>query len=363
VLKSVLLGILLAFPVFAAELPFLTAPVTLRELDETYAAEASVEAVRQSTVSAQISGRIVEVNFDVGDRVKKGQILVRIDEAEVQQSEAGSEARVAQARANLLNARLAYERSKQLLESKFISQAAVDQSRAEFQAAEAQLKAAQAGAGQASTTRSFATVIAPYSGVVSARHIELGEMAAPGKPLMTGFDPAGLRVVASIPQYKLEQVRKSAQARVEFPEVKRWVDATAVVVQPVADSRTHTSRARVSLPDGLEGVYPGMFARVHFSVGRTQRLTIPLSAVVNRSEVTAVYVVDSQQQVSLRQVRLGGATSSQEMEVLSGLAEGELIATEPVKAGIFLKGSALKGSALKGSALKGAMPKGQGATK
>lgn len=350
-MKSVLLSmsILLVSPVFAAELPFLTAPVTLRELDETYAAEASVEAVRQATVSAQISGRIVEVNFDVGDRVKKGQVLARIDESEVQQSEVGSEARVAQARANLLNARLAYERSKKLLESKFISQAAVDQSQAEFLAAEAQLKAAQAGAGQASTTRSFATVVAPYSGIVSVRHIELGEMASPGKPLMTGFDPAGLRVVASIPQYKLERIRHSAKARVEFPEAKRWVDATAVVVQPVADSRTHTSRARVSLPDGLEGVYPGMFARVHFSVGRAQRLTIPLSAVVNRSEVTAVYIVDSKQQVSLRQVRLGEPVGPQEIEVLSGLTEGERVSVEPVKAGIFLKGSALRGAASKGS--------------
>lgn len=345
-------GFLLALPVFSADLPFLTAPVTLRELDETYAAEASVEAVRQATVSAQISGRIVEVNFDVGDRVKKGQILARIDETEVQQSEAGSEARVAQARANLLNARLAHERSLKLLESKFISQAAVDQSRAEFQAAEAQLKAAQAGAGQASATRSFATVVAPYGGVVSARHVELGEMAAPGKPLMTGFDPAGLRVVASIPQYKLSQVRQAAKARVEFPESRRWVDATAVVVQPVADSRTHTSRVRVSLPPGQEGVVPGMFARVHFSVGRVQRLTIPSSAVVNRSEVTAVYVVDSRQQVSLRQIRLGEPVGAQEVEVLSGLVDGERVAVEPVKAGIFLKGSALKGSAHQGTGAK-----------
>ena len=100
----ILLGVFLA-PLAHAALPFATATVEYREVDQTYAAEALVEAVKQSTVAAQISGRIVEVHFDVGDTVQKGQVLVRIDESEARQAVAGSEAVVAQARANLQNAR------------------------------------------------------------------------------------------------------------------------------------------------------------------------------------------------------------------------------------------------------------------
>lgn len=333
----ILLGILLA-PLAHAASPFATATVEYREVDQTYAAEALVEAVKQSTVAAQISGRIVELNFDVGDTVKKGQVLVRIDESEARQAVAGSEAVVAQARANLQNARQHYERTKQLLVQKFVSQAALDKAQADYKAAEAQLAAAQASAGQAATTRGFTAVMAPYSGVVALRHVELGEMASPGKALMTGFDPRDLRVVASIPQYKLADVRRAARAQVEFPSLNKWIAAKAVAVLPAADVKTHTTRVRLDLPEDVRDVYPGMFARAHFAVGRAKKLLVPALAVVRRSEVTAVYVVDAKGGVTFRQIRLGEPAADGMIEVLAGLSAGETVAVEPVKAGINLKG-------------------------
>lgn len=325
-------------PLVQAALPFATATVAYREVDQTYAAEALVEAVKQSTVAAQISGRIVEVNFDVGDYVKKGQVLVRIDESEARQAVAGSEAVVAQARANLQNARQHYERTKQLLAQKFVSQAAIDKAQADYKAAEAQLAAAQASAGQAATTKGFTAILAPYSGIVAVRHVELGEMASPGKALMTGFDPKDLRVVASIPQYKLADVRRAARAQVEFPSLNKWIAAKAVVVLPAADVKTHTTRVRLDLPEDIHDVYPGMFARAHFAVGRAKKLLVPAQAVVRRSEVTAVYVVDAKGGVAFRQIRLGEPAADNLIEVLAGLSVGETVALEPVKAGMVLKG-------------------------
>jgi RND family efflux transporter MFP subunit len=325
-------------PLVQAALPFATATVAYREVDQTYAAEALVEAVKQSTVAAQISGRIVEVNFDVGDYVKKGQVLVRIDESEARQAVAGSEAVVAQARANLQNARQHYERTKQLLAQKFVSQAAIDKAQADYKAAEAQLAAAQASAGQAATTKGFTAILAPYSGIVAIRHVELGEMASPGKALMTGFDPKDLRVVASIPQYKLADVRRAARAQVEFPSLNKWIAAKAVVILPAADVKTHTTRVRLDLPEDIHDVYPGMFARAHFAVGRAKKLLVPAQAVVRRSEVTAVYVVDAKGGVAFRQIRLGEPAADNLIEVLAGLSVGETVALEPVKAGMVLKG-------------------------
>jgi RND family efflux transporter MFP subunit len=316
-----------------------TAAVELRDVELTTSAEAVMEAVHQSTVSAQIAGRVVDLRFDVGDYVKKGEVIVRIDERAASQALAASEAQVAEARAALANARAQYERSRQLLAQKFISQAGLDQAEAAYKAAQARVSALIAGAGQAATERSFATVVAPYSGVVSARHIELGEMASPGRPLMTGFDPSTLRVVATVPQAQVAAIQAGGKARIEVPSLGRWVDVKAMTIVPAADPRTHTTRVRLELPAEVRGVYPGVYARAHFVIGKAPRLLVARAAIVRRSEVTAVYVVDEQGRAHMRQVRLGGAGDEASVEVLAGLKPGERVALEPIKAGMALPGA------------------------
>jgi len=317
---------------------FKAAAVEIRDVDLTYSAEAVIEAVRQSTVSAQISGRIVELRFDVGDYVKKGEVIVRIDERAAGQALAASEAQVREADAAARNARVQYERSRQLLAQKFISQAALDKAEADYKQAQARLSAMLAGAGQAATERSFATIVAPYSGVVAARHVELGEMAVPGKPLMTGFDPATLRAVANVPQAQVAAIQASGRARIEVPAIGRWIDVRRLTVVPSADPRTHTTQVRLELPEDARGVYPGAFARAHFAIGRAPRLLAPREAVFQRSELTAVYVIDDQGaerlRPQLRQIRLGTAGDERAIEVLAGLKPGERVALEPMKAGM-----------------------------
>ena len=309
-----------------------TAAVEVRDVELTYSAEAVVEAVRQSTVAAQIAGRIVELRFDVGDYVKKGEVIVRIDERAAAQAVAATEAQVRQAEAALRNARAEYERARQLVAQKFLSQAALDRAESEYKAAQERVSALIAGAGQAATERGFATVVAPYSGIVSARHVELGEMATPGKPLMTGFDPGTLRVSATLPQAQVAAIQAGAKARVELPSVGRWIEAASLTVIPAADPRTHTTQVRIALPPEVRGIYPGIYARAHFVTGRKSALLAPRAAVFRRSELTAVYVVS--ESVQLRQVRLGTAGDEKAVEVLAGLKAGERVALEPVKAGM-----------------------------
>lgn len=327
-------ALFVAAAAWAVESPLATATVQYREVDLTYAAEAVVEATRQSTVSAQVTGRIVELRYDVGDYVEKGKVIARIDQTEASQVLAGSQAQVAQAQAAYENARADVERTRDLARQKFVSQAALDKAEAAFRVAEAQLATARAGAGQAATSKSYTTVIAPYSGVVSARHVELGEMAAPGKPLLTGFDPTDLRAVATVPQYKVAEVKAAAKATIEIPSIGKWVSATGITVLPSADAETHSTRVRLDLPRDLRDVYPGVFARAHFATGRARKLVIPSAAVIRRSEVTAAYVVDDQGRVLLRQLRLGSVAGEQGIEVLAGLAPGEKVALDPVKAGM-----------------------------
>ena len=302
-----------------------TVVVQPHPVDLTLPAEAVVEALNQATLASQVSGRVTEVRVDAGQVVKKGDLLMRIDAREAAEAAAG-------ASAQYINAKASYERLKNLRQQNFISPAALDKARADFEAAQA--SSAQAGVGVA-----HATVVAPISGVVAQRLIELGEMAAPGRQLLTIYDPNGLRVTASIAQYKLPQMRTVRQARVEFPELGKWVDATAVTLLPTADAATHVSQVRVNLPAGIRDAIPGMFARVHFVIGRATKMTVPEAAVVRRGEVAAVYVQSGQGVLALRQLRLGEPRGDG-IEVLAGLTAGEQVVLDPVKAGIQLKAAA-----------------------
>ena len=297
--------------------------VEARDVDLTYPAEAVVEAVRQATVAAQVAGRVVEVRADAGQAVKQGQLLMRIDAREQAENSASAQAQLAQAKAN-------FERTRELVAKKFLSQSALDKAQADY-------LAAKAAVGATGASLSYATVTAPISGIVAARETELGEMAALGKPLITIYDPKDLRVLASIPQYKLADVKKGARARLEFPETGQWVDAVRVEILPTADARSHTVTARLYLPDNVQGVIPGMAARAHFVTGRGKKLTVPPAAVLRRGEVTAVYTVDADNQPHLRQVRLGETLGNAEIEVLAGLAGGEHVSLDPIKAGMALK--------------------------
>lgn len=296
--------------------------VQKHRVDLSFPAESLVEAVQQASVGAQVAGRVLEVKADAGQRVSKGDVLMRIDAREAEEG-------VRAATAQYANAKINYERSRNLRDQKFLSQAAVDKAKADFDAAAA--NRAAAGASQ-----SHSTIVSPINGIVARRHAELGDMVTPGKPLFTVYEPGSLRVTASVPQYRLQDIRKVTMARVEFPELGKWVEATAVNLLPTADATTHVSQVRVSLPV-LPEATPGMFARVHFVVGQAEKLTVPLSAVVRRGEVAAVYVQSADQRLSLRQLRLGERVGAGEIEVLAGLLAGDLVVTEPIRAAIQLK--------------------------
>ncbi len=304
----------------AAELP--TVVAQRHAVAVGFPAESLVEAVQQATVAAQLQGRVLDVRADAGQRVQKGDVLMRIDAREADEAARAAEAQYA-------NARVSYERTKSLVAQKFMSPATLDKAKADFDAAAA--NRAAAGASQ-----SHATIVAPMAGIVARRYAEPGDMATPGKPLFTIYQPGSLRVVASIPQYRLKEMRAAKAAKVEFPELGKWVDATSVQLLPTADAATHVSQVRVNLPDVPEAT-PGMFARVHFVTGQAEKLTVPAVAVLRRGEVAAVYVQAADGRLSLRQLRLGDPVGEGEIEVLAGLAAGDKVVTDPVRAGIQLK--------------------------
>lgn len=327
-----------------AEVP--TIRIETRALAAAVAAEATIEAVRQSTLAAQMPGRVLEIAVDAGDRVHKGQVLVRIDPAEAAAAVAAAEAGIARAETALANARAEHARARSLVERSFLSQSALDGARTQFEAAAAQLRAARAQHAQAVTVRGYATVVSPLDGVVAARHIEAGEMAQPGRDLLTVYDPAQMRAVADLAPRRLAGLGGGAlRASVELPASGRRIEAGAVTVLPAADARTHTVRVRVDLPAGVAEVPPGSFARVHFhgeaAAAAPGPVVIPAAAVLRRGELTAVYAADGQGGFALRQIRLGRMLPAGDaVEVLSGLQGDETLALDPVQAGLHARAAA-----------------------
>jgi len=303
-----------------------SATVELREVDEVYAADALIESLRQATVSAQISGVLTQIHVDAGDRVRRGQLLARIDAREADAQLATAAAQVARADAALAQAELDYERTKSLVAQRFISQAALDKAEAELKTARAALAAARAGTTQAATGRSFAELRAPIDGVVTRRLMEPGELATPGRGVLEIHDPVALRAVGNLPQFVLSRTAKVERAQIEFPSLQLRIDAVRVAVLPAADPRLLSTQVRADLPpDAPAGIVPGTAAKVLVPIGRSRKLVVPAAAVFRRGELTAVYVLAGGTR-QLRQVRLGQRVDGDAFEVLAGLVAGERVA-------------------------------------
>lgn len=296
-----------------------------------------VEAVNQATISAQTAGRVEEINFDVDDFVPKGSVIMRLRDKEQRSQYNAAQAALSEADAMLVKARAEHQRISELYDKKLVAKSALDQAVADLRSSEERRKAAVAKQRQAKEQLDYTIITAPYGGIVVARHIEVGEMAKVGQPLMTGFAIDDMRVTASVPQDYIELVRqnKTAQVVLEKPSYQ-LVESDEMTFYPYADPITHTFKVRVGIPGGLKGIYPGMMVKVAFTTGKQQLLAVDPHAVVHRSEVSAVYVVDGHK-VSYRLVRLGKHLHDGRIEVLAGLHEGEQVALDPVQAGILLK--------------------------
>jgi RND family efflux transporter MFP subunit len=289
-----------------------------------------VQAIRQTVVAAQVSGAVVALDVKAGDPVKAGQVLMRLDARSAEHTAAASAAQVRAAQATQEAATRDYERQKQLYEKRYISRAALDRAEEQYKAAVAQSAAQSATAMAARTESDFYVVRAPYAGVVSEVAVVLGDMAMPGKPLVTLHDPSAMRISVAIPQTVAAALRDPSATRIDLPNVANGgVKPVAVQLVPAIDASTHTQELRLDLPANL-AVRPGTFARVWVgtSVPTDTRLWVPGSAVVRRGEVTAVYVVAGDARPLLRQVRLGPA-AGERIEVLSGLSAGERVVLDP----------------------------------
>jgi RND family efflux transporter MFP subunit len=314
--------------------------------------EGLIQPLRQSTVASQVTGNITALLVKAGDAVKAGQVLARIDEREPQAGLNRSQADVAQAEALLSNARQQWERIQQLKAQGFISAAALDSAQTQWRAAQASLAAAQAARTQAALTKGFATVTAPFDGRVLATQAEVGDLAVPGRTIATLYAPQALRAVVQVPASQSKQVDAAKVIEVLIPqgghrEAVQTLRPIKVAALPGADPVSQTVEWRLDLPP-LDAM-PGQTVQVRFSgfpdasasptpgaqsTGQAGGLLVPARAVLQRGELTAVYVV-REGQFMLQAVRTGPTPPhAAAVTLLSGVKPGDVIAADAIQAGL-----------------------------
>ncbi len=314
--------------------------VAYRAVPREYQLDGVIEAINQATISAQTQGQVKEILFDVDDFVEAGSIIARIKDTEHRARVAQAAAELDSATATLNHAREEFERIKGLFNKQAASESAMDKAIADVKNAQARVEVAAAALEQANEQLAYTQVRAPYAGLVTQRHVQVGEMASPGQPLMTGISLKQLRVAVDVPQNLIPAIRAGQGVRILLPD-NQVVAATGMTVFPFADQGSNTFKVRLNLPANLANLYPGMFVKAGFLTGEKRELAIPKSAVVQRSEVTGAYVI-KEGKVSFRQIRVGRDLGDT-LVVLSGLTEGEQVALDPISAGATLKAQAQGG--------------------
>ena len=296
-----------------------------------------VEAVHRSTLSAQTAGEIIELPFDVNDYVPKGAVVLRIDDANQKARLDKAVASEAQSQAVLAEAESSHQRNKRLIKDNAVSKSQLDKSEATLKSARAQLELSQAAVKEAREQWEYTVVHAPFAGVMVERFVEVGEQVQIGTRLGTGLSLEKLRVQVKVPALYAQRIRTTRRSRVQLPDSGEWLESKDITLFPYADPDSHSFTVRVQLPQGQHGLFPGMLVKAAFTVGEKKHLVIPSQAIVHRSEVTGIYVVDDDHKLQFRQLRTGRDVAVDLTEVLAGLQDGEQVALDPVAAGIALK--------------------------
>ena len=268
----------------------------------------TVRARLHATPEAKLSGRIDKLPVVLGQRVKAGELVARLDAAEIN-------ARLEQAEAALEQAERDWKRVSALFQQQSVT-------RAEYDAAQSRNRLAKGAAAEAKAMMSYVEIVAPFDGVVTKKWVDVGDLAAPGKPLISIEDPSALQLEADVPQAIASRVQGGARLAARVDDVSGELTGTVSEIAPTADSVSRTFRVKVDLP-GKPGLRSGQFARLAVPVGESHSLRVPASAVVQRGQLEIVFVV-ANQRAQLHLVKTGKRVGD-EMEILSGLHAGDVV--------------------------------------
>ena len=329
--------------------------VRLAERPSIYEATGTVRSVTTSVVAAQISGTVLETRVKAGDRVKQGQVMAVLDDrtpraqlaaaaagmVEASQGLAEIEQAIAASAADRQFAEATYKRYQGLLDKNSVSKQEFEGAESRYKSAlaneralEAKKKQIEARGRQAESHKdsaqavySYSRVVAPISGVVTAKSVDAGTVVMPGTPLFTVEDPRRYRLEASVPEQYISNLSVGSNVSVALNDEK--LEAKVSEIVPTADTSTRTFLVKVDLPASC-GCRSGEYGTAGFKVGQVKGIVLPRQAIVSHGQLEGVFVANAKNTLEYRLVKTGKRIGDG-IEIISGLSEGESVAVSKVE--------------------------------
>ncbi len=302
--------------------PGIVAEVRLVRLPLVETAVGTIRPVHETTIGAKLLARVVEVNLKAGQVVKAGDVLVRLDDTDLRAKRRQAEAVLNAAEAARVQAEADANRSANLLKSKAVSRQENERAGTALKSADAELSRAKESINEIQATLDWATIRSPIEGIVIDKKVDVGDMVTPGQMLATLFDPKRMQLVASVRESLAHRLKVGQPIEVQIENFNKQCTGTISEIVPEAESSSRAFQVKVTGPCP-EGVYSGMFGRILIPLDEEQVLVIPRQAVQSVGQLDLVNVA-THGAVSRRAVRLG-RTIGEDVEVLSGLREGEQV--------------------------------------
>jgi RND family efflux transporter MFP subunit len=303
-----------------AEAPKAEAPVSVaavivepRIIDSVVTAAGVLSSKNTSVLSSKIMGRVVHLSVQEGDQIAVGKLLMKIDSGEIT-------AQAIQAQAAYNNARLQYDRIKNLTDAKASTQMEMDQ-------ATLGLANAQAGLQAAKAMESYTIITAPISGQIVEKRINLGEMALPGQPLIKIEDNKNLRLEVTVKDLDILSIQPGKPVKVQI-DAMPGVEISGIVSQVVqaSDVRTHSFIVKIDIP-ASKGLITGMYGKAFFTIGKREAILVPKSAVVEMSGISGVYIVSADRGAVFQMIQVGEERGNF-VEVITGLKKGDRVISD-----------------------------------
>jgi RND family efflux transporter MFP subunit len=312
--------------------------VPLSQVDAYYETSGTVKAKTTSIVASRVMGTVTGVRVKIGDRVKAGDLLMTIDDRDMVQKVGGAEAghrealkaREAAEQGKKL-ADITYERYKQLYDQKAVTGQEMDQIEAQKKVSDLEhertnetVNRAKAALDEARIHQGFTRIVAPVSGIVTEKKIEQGSMVIPGMPLATVEDTSQFKVEAFIDERLAGKLKAGMPAYVVLDSTGDGIQGAIGEISSAIDPSSRTYLINIYLKG--QSLRTGLYVKVLIPEGRKEAVLVPAKAVVERGQLTGMYVVDDSDVITYRLIRTG-RRYEQNLEVLSGLMSGERIIT------------------------------------
>jgi len=302
--------------------PVVTAVVKQGEASDIVATVALIQSETSATVSAQASGAVLEMRFHEGDSVTKGQIIAVIDPRPLEDAVQSAQARLSAADEEYAKQKAIYERDKALFAGGAISQQALDVSKAQLASVEAAKVGAEKALGTTKVYRSYASLSAPYSGVVTARLAEPGDLAVPGKPLYTIQIPGAVKLLSKISQDKIARLK--AGESVTFESGGQKLEAKTTRIYPALDM-AHLGSVETDLQEAPFGLPSGATVTARYSAAPARGLLVPNDTLLQGIEKTLVIKAESGKAEPVEVTVLGRGESDSAVAAATGLKPGDTV--------------------------------------